>query len=129
MKLSAQEVTERLAACPGWTVEGNAIRKLYTFKSFPDSVARPPKRVLAGPWSVQLGVVPPRATRTSSSALSQTLLCSSFSYCARAAGAARQQPSNSRGMMRNPTGIEGGRRPRKRQCYSLTAHSTTSLGE
>ena len=39
MKLSPQEVTERLAACPGWTVEGNAIRKLFTFKSFPDAVA------------------------------------------------------------------------------------------
>ena len=39
MKLSPQEVTERLAACPGWTVDGHAIRKLYTFKSFPDAVA------------------------------------------------------------------------------------------
>lgn len=39
MKLSPQEVTERLAACPGWAVEGNVIRKLFTFKSFPDAVA------------------------------------------------------------------------------------------
>ena len=39
MKLSEQEVSERLASSPGWAIDGKAIRKLYTFKSFPDAVA------------------------------------------------------------------------------------------
>ena len=39
MKLSPQEVADRLAQSPGWTAEGNAIHKLYTFASFPDAVA------------------------------------------------------------------------------------------
>ena len=39
MKLSPKKVKERLANSPGWTVKGKAIRKLYTFKSFPDAVA------------------------------------------------------------------------------------------
>lgn len=39
MKLSPQEVADRLTASPGWVADGDAIRKLYTFKSFPDAVA------------------------------------------------------------------------------------------
>lgn len=39
MKLSPQEVADRLADNPGWVADGDAIRKLYTFKSFPDAVA------------------------------------------------------------------------------------------
>lgn len=39
MKLSPQEVADRLADSPGWVADGDAIRKLYTFKSFPDAVA------------------------------------------------------------------------------------------
>ena len=39
MKLSKQKIKERLADCPGWTSNGKAIRKLYTFKSFPDAIA------------------------------------------------------------------------------------------
>ena len=39
MKLSEQEVNERLTSCPGWTLDGKAIRKLYTFKTFPDAIA------------------------------------------------------------------------------------------
>jgi len=39
MKLTPQEIAERLRAHPGWSLEGAAIRKLYTFKSFPDAIA------------------------------------------------------------------------------------------
>jgi 4a-hydroxytetrahydrobiopterin dehydratase len=39
MKLSPEEVTAQLAASPGWAMVGDAIRRLYTFKSFPDAIA------------------------------------------------------------------------------------------
>ena len=39
MKLSKQKVNERLADAPGWKSDGKAIRKLYTFTSFPDAIA------------------------------------------------------------------------------------------
>lgn len=39
MKLSSKEVAKRVAESPGWKVDGHAIRKLYTFKSFPDAIA------------------------------------------------------------------------------------------
>ena len=38
-KLTQQEIQERLLGVSGWTLEGDAIRKLYTFKSFPDAIA------------------------------------------------------------------------------------------
>jgi 4a-hydroxytetrahydrobiopterin dehydratase len=39
MKLTPQGVHDRLKDRPGWTLEGSAIHKLYTFKSFPDAIA------------------------------------------------------------------------------------------
>jgi len=39
MKLTSQGVQDRLKAHSGWVLEGSAIRKLYTFKSFPDAIA------------------------------------------------------------------------------------------
>ena len=39
MKLSGSEVAERLAATSGWVLDGGAIRKQYTFGSFPDAIA------------------------------------------------------------------------------------------
>jgi len=38
MKLSPEEIADRLTSCPGWTFEENAIRKLFTFATFPDAV-------------------------------------------------------------------------------------------
>lgn len=38
MKLSAKEVAKRAAASPGWKVDGQAIRRLYTFTSFADAI-------------------------------------------------------------------------------------------
>lgn len=38
-KLTSQEIQERLKAHAGWTLDGSSIRKLYTFKSFPDAIA------------------------------------------------------------------------------------------
>ena len=37
--LSASEVERRLKGLNGWTREGDAIRKQYTFKDFPEAVA------------------------------------------------------------------------------------------
>ncbi len=36
---SSAEVDRRLGALPGWTREGDAIRKQYTFATFPDAIA------------------------------------------------------------------------------------------
>jgi 4a-hydroxytetrahydrobiopterin dehydratase len=36
--LDDAEVTRRLAALPGWTREGKAIRRTFTFKAFPEAV-------------------------------------------------------------------------------------------
>jgi 4a-hydroxytetrahydrobiopterin dehydratase len=38
-KLSDREVAERLARVNGWTREGDAIHKQYTFAGFPEAVA------------------------------------------------------------------------------------------
>ena len=39
MKLSADQVAERLAGCPGWSLKGDAITKTYALPSFPDAIA------------------------------------------------------------------------------------------
>jgi 4a-hydroxytetrahydrobiopterin dehydratase len=39
MKLSAAEVQQRLKSLKGWTLEGNAIKKQYTFAGFPEAIA------------------------------------------------------------------------------------------
>ena len=36
--LSQQEIASRLTAANGWTLDGNAIKKQYTFKDFPEAV-------------------------------------------------------------------------------------------
>ncbi|HEX5070159.1 MAG TPA: 4a-hydroxytetrahydrobiopterin dehydratase [Vicinamibacterales bacterium] len=38
-KLTQQEIQDRLGALPGWTPDQGAIRRQYTFKSFPDAIA------------------------------------------------------------------------------------------
>jgi len=37
--LSNDQANERLRRLNGWTLQGDAIRKQYTFKGFPDAVA------------------------------------------------------------------------------------------
>jgi 4a-hydroxytetrahydrobiopterin dehydratase len=37
--LSKREIEEQLKTLDGWTLEGNAIRKQFTFKGFPEAVA------------------------------------------------------------------------------------------
>jgi len=37
--LSRQEAEQRLKGLPGWTLDGTAIRKQYTFTNFPEAVA------------------------------------------------------------------------------------------
>jgi 4a-hydroxytetrahydrobiopterin dehydratase len=37
--LSKPEIDQQLTTLDGWTLDGNAIRKQYTFKGFPDAVA------------------------------------------------------------------------------------------
>jgi 4a-hydroxytetrahydrobiopterin dehydratase len=39
MKLSRTEAQERLKTLTGWTLEGDAIRKQFTFAGFPEAVA------------------------------------------------------------------------------------------
>jgi len=39
MKLSRSEAEQRAKSLNGWTLEGDAIRKQYTFKDFPDAIA------------------------------------------------------------------------------------------
>jgi 4a-hydroxytetrahydrobiopterin dehydratase len=38
-KLSRDEIDERLKTLSGWTLDGDAIRKQFTFKGFPEAVA------------------------------------------------------------------------------------------
>ena len=38
-KLSRGEAEQRFQKLTGWTLEGDAIRKLYTFANFPDAIA------------------------------------------------------------------------------------------
>ena len=37
--LSRDDITRRLAALDGWTLDGDAIRKQFTFAGFPEAVA------------------------------------------------------------------------------------------
>ena len=37
--LSREEIDRRLKTLDGWTLEGDAIRKQYTFKGFPEAIA------------------------------------------------------------------------------------------
>ena len=37
--LSPDEIARQLGTLDGWTLEGNAIKKQFTFASFPDAVA------------------------------------------------------------------------------------------
>ncbi len=39
MKLTPEDVTSRLAARPGWAVEGSALVRQYAFPTFPDAIA------------------------------------------------------------------------------------------
>jgi 4a-hydroxytetrahydrobiopterin dehydratase len=39
MKLNAQEIESRLRDLSGWLLDGDAIRKQFTFPSFPDAIA------------------------------------------------------------------------------------------
>jgi 4a-hydroxytetrahydrobiopterin dehydratase len=39
MKLSRAEVEQRLKKLTGWTLDGDAIRKQFTFAGFPEAVA------------------------------------------------------------------------------------------
>jgi 4a-hydroxytetrahydrobiopterin dehydratase len=39
MKLSSTEVEQRLKTLKGWTLDGDAIRKQFTFAGFPEAVA------------------------------------------------------------------------------------------
>ena len=39
MKLSTTEAQERVKKLTGWTLEGDAIRKQFTFAGFPEAVA------------------------------------------------------------------------------------------
>jgi 4a-hydroxytetrahydrobiopterin dehydratase len=38
-KLSHAEVAARMSSVKGWTLEGDAIRKQFTFKGFPEAIA------------------------------------------------------------------------------------------
>ena len=38
-KLSAAEVEQRFTHLSGWTLDGDAVRKQFTFKDFPDAIA------------------------------------------------------------------------------------------
>jgi 4a-hydroxytetrahydrobiopterin dehydratase len=37
--LTDQEIAQSLASLPGWTRDGEALRRQFTFSSFPDAVA------------------------------------------------------------------------------------------
>lgn len=39
MTLSSDEIHRRLAGLDGWTLDGNAIRKQFTFADFPGAIA------------------------------------------------------------------------------------------
>ena len=38
-RLSRADIDQRLTRLAGWTLEGDAIRKQYTFATFPDAIA------------------------------------------------------------------------------------------
>jgi 4a-hydroxytetrahydrobiopterin dehydratase len=39
MKLATSEIDARLSSVPGWSRNGDALTRLFTFKSFPDAIA------------------------------------------------------------------------------------------
>ena len=39
MKLSHAEIDQRMAGLKGWTLQGDEIRKQFTFKGFPEAIA------------------------------------------------------------------------------------------
>ena len=39
MKLSRQEAEQRVRSLSGWAIEGDAIRKQFTFANFPEAIA------------------------------------------------------------------------------------------
>lgn len=39
MKLTHAEIDQRMASLTGWTLQGDEIRKQYTFKDFPEAIA------------------------------------------------------------------------------------------
>jgi 4a-hydroxytetrahydrobiopterin dehydratase len=39
MKLSSAEIQQRLARIKGWTLDGDAIKKQFTFANFPEAIA------------------------------------------------------------------------------------------
>jgi 4a-hydroxytetrahydrobiopterin dehydratase len=39
MKLSQEDVDQRMKGLSGWTLQGDEIRKQYTFKGFPEAIA------------------------------------------------------------------------------------------
>jgi len=39
MKLTREDAERRVRSLSGWTLDGDAIRKQYTFKDFPDAIA------------------------------------------------------------------------------------------
>ena len=39
MKLSRAEAEQRIKGLSGWSLEGDAIKKQYTFKNFPEAIA------------------------------------------------------------------------------------------
>ena len=39
MKLSQEDVDQRMKGLSGWTLQGDEIRKQYTFKNFPEAIA------------------------------------------------------------------------------------------
>jgi 4a-hydroxytetrahydrobiopterin dehydratase len=38
-KLERQQIEQRLEGLSGWTLDGDAIKKQYTFKGFPEAIA------------------------------------------------------------------------------------------
>ena len=38
-KLSQPDIAAQMASVPGWSLDGDAIRKQFTFKDFPDAIA------------------------------------------------------------------------------------------
>jgi 4a-hydroxytetrahydrobiopterin dehydratase len=38
-KLERQQIEQRLKGLSGWTLDGDAIKKQYTFKDFPEAIA------------------------------------------------------------------------------------------
>ena len=45
--LTDEVITRELGTLPGWTKDGNAIRKQFTFKGFPEAV---PRRSQSAGW-------------------------------------------------------------------------------